>query len=130
MCFSILRTHIGGYHAHSHATCIIGGILLGILCLKYSHIILFHKFTIYLILGICFLFLLKHSPVISPTHPISIKHKRKEHYISLIFFVIELVGASIFWNHKPTFSAIILTSMLEACFFSILGFIKYYTYQH
>lgn len=127
--FSILRSHIGGYHAPSHALCIVSSVLLGILCLTLYPSVSLHSLYILILLAFCFLFIIKFAPIVSPSHPLSNPLKKKEHFISIICFIIEYFVAEIFYQFHPAYSSIIIISILSASILSILGYIKYHTYQ-
>lgn len=123
--FSLLRTHIGGYHAPTHTSCIISGIVLGIGCLQFHHY-LYSYFPISIILlCVSFAFICKHAPVCSPKHPLSAKQQKKEKKISIVCFVIEILLVLVLKNIYLNYCTIIICGMLAACFFSFIGLFQH-----
>ncbi|MDE7423657.1 MAG: accessory gene regulator B family protein [Lachnospiraceae bacterium] len=123
--FSLLRTHIGGYHASTHASCIISGIVLGIFCLQFHHYLCFYFPISIILLCVSFAFICKYAPVCSSKHPLSAKQQKKEKKVSIVCFLIEILLALVLKNIYLYYCTIIICGILVACFFSYIGFLQY-----
>ncbi|MBD5134524.1 MAG: accessory gene regulator B family protein [Lachnospiraceae bacterium] len=91
--FSSLRHNTGGYHAHTHAGCIISSVLLGI---SASFIpIIKYKYILLILFCILLLFLIIVSPVSSAVKPLTkeekIKNKKYAVLKLCIIFLISLL---------------------------------------
>lgn len=126
ICFSLLRTHVGGYHAPSHFLCILGGIFTGILCLR-GHSILYDypNLTAFLLI-ICAIFIWKCAPITSPFRAMSKNKQKKEHHLSVFIFISETICSLLLYYFSPTYTTAIISSILASSIFAIIGYFHYH----
>lgn len=75
--YSLLRVHIGGYHASTHAKCIISGTLVGLLSLPLNRLWDAFPISILLLLVILVGDIIFFTPVVHERHPVSDERKKK-----------------------------------------------------
>lgn len=123
--FTLLRIHLGGYHASSHFRCIVLSLLIGFCCIFSCPFLAQHFFVIVIgsFLSILITFL---SPVVThPNHPVSIqkqkdsKHRAKQLVILESFFCL---FSYFFFTHQ--IAAAIMSGILSAALLNLLGYIK------
>ena len=75
--YSLLRVHIGGYHASTHARCIISGTIVGLLSLPLNQLRTAFPLSILLLLVILVGNIILFTPVVHERHPVSAQGKKK-----------------------------------------------------
>lgn len=115
--FLAIRTQLGGYHCSNHLRCLllstllgIGGIVLNIAWIK-------SPISAFLIILYCFIFLIKHAPIIHKNHPLTKSQKRKSKMICMFNFCLMTLIAIFFAILKISLytsfcSGIILAALL------------------
>lgn len=123
--FSLLRNHLGGYHANSHWKCILSTIILGITSMYIKNFWFINNISIFfaiLTLVTSLLIVIKIAPVLHPNHPILSKQRDKEGKISIVILLLEILIIIITYFIAPNLSNTIITSIFLAITLAIIGY--------
>ena len=123
--FSLLRNHLGGYHANSHWKCILSTIIICICGIYTKNLWLVNRFTklfaIIVLLASLFI-VIKIAPVLHPNHPLSYNQRDKERKISIIIITLEIIICIVTYFILSNISVTILTAITFAVILAIIGY--------
>lgn len=126
--FMLLRRQIGGYHAHSHFSCIICSTAIGSFSLLlntfWKYIPAFGYFCLILLLP----FIVRHSPVLHPNHPVTKELKNSARKKGILLFFTETIVSLLFFLFYPPFAYPIISGIFSAEILCILGYYKNFSH--
>ena len=124
----LLRRQIGGYHAHSHFSCIICSTAIGSFSLLlntfWKYIPAFGYFCLILLLP----FIVRHSPVLHPNHPVTKELKNSARKKGILLFITETIVSLLFFLFYPPFAYPIISGIFSAEILCILGYYKNFSH--
>ncbi len=120
--FTLIRIHLGGYHAVTHRRCIIYGTVIGICSVNINFIWkLLHPLGTIIITAVTLLLSIRYAPIIHKNHPVSSQLKLEAKKKAVFFTLSEgIIGISLL-NDFPNVVSPIITGMLTA---SLMGIVE------
>lgn len=124
--FVLLRTNIGGYHLHTHRSCVIISTLLGITSPLVNNFFGNLSLVYIIVILLCVLIVIfKIAPVVHPNHPISTKRINYLHKRSMFISTFICACTVLLRYSYPSFSYAIYTATIEAVILCIMGYFSY-----
>ena len=124
--FTVLRIHVGGYHASNHTQCILESTIIGILCSYISSLFTYSLPSMSTILFLCLIAILKYAPAVHPNHPISQSYQGTLLHRSLLIVVIESsLSILCFLFLSPVYATVMINSILSCVLLMVLGHFKF-----
>ena len=96
--YTMLRIYIGGYHAPTHAACIILGTVLGICGTFINNIWPLSTVLPVLLFALIIGYIILFAPVVHKNHPVSAKNKKKSKWKALFVTLIGYLAAYIMYS--------------------------------
>lgn len=121
--FTIIRIFLGGFHASTHARCILIGTIIGI-CSFYINPIWNHIWIFILVFIYTLILAFFHAPIIHKNHPVSKKNKIKAKKKAIFFIILESFIAIILYSSYKELSTSIMTGFLTASLMATLAIIN------
>ena len=91
--YTLLRVQIGGYHAPTHAGCIISGTILGISSIFLNKIWPYSAALPLILLALILFDILVFAPVVHKNHPVSAKNRKKSKWKALFITLSGFLAA-------------------------------------
>ncbi len=120
--FVLLRKDLGGIHASSHFACISIGSFVGASSIIISPLLLYNKGITLLILFFCFIISVVIAPVPHINKLYLLANKPVIQRKVAVILLLELTIAGIFYLWFPLHVPYILSGIIYATFFAILGY--------
>ena len=121
VCFSLLRTFIGGLHMPTHFTCIISSCLLGFVCISFSYLwVNYYGLGMFLLIP-SFIFIYRFTPISHPNHPLTDMQKKHTHVLGCLIYLLLCATTYIIYYFSPAFSYDCLTGIYAAVILSVVG---------
>lgn len=118
--FTIIRIFLGGFHASTHARCILIGTIIGI-CSFYINPIWNYPWIFILVFIYTLILAIFYAPIIHKNHPVSPKKKVKAKKKAIFFITLESCLAFLLYPYHKELSSFIMTGFLTASLMASLA---------
>lgn len=121
MSFSAVRIFLGGYHAPTHARCILIGITAGIISLSIIPIwTILYPLGFFIITAFALMIAIYYAPIIHVNHPASNEKRQKAKKQAIAIIIFESILAFILYPYHSEISCAIITGLSVALFMAVL----------
>lgn len=119
--YLMLRIQIGGYHASTHARCIVSGTLVGICSLPLNRLWTLSPFIGMILFLLILLDIAWFAPVLHPHHPVSAKGRKKAKLRAVIITFLGYIIMLILQHFHYTICNAILSGFACALLLAFIG---------
>lgn len=124
MSFTAVRLFLGGYHASTHARCILTGTAAGICSLSINPIwptLYPWGFLVITVFALAIAFF--HAPIIHKNHPVSNEKRKKAKEKAIAAIILDNFTAIIVYPYHHEISSSIMTGLLTALLMAVLAIV-------
>lgn len=122
--FTAVRLFLGGYHASTHARCILTGTVTGICSLYLNPIwttLYPWGFLVITVFALTIAFF--HAPIIHKNHPVSNDKRKKAKEKAIAAIILDNFTAIIIYPYHHEISSSIMTGLLTALLMAVLAIV-------
>ncbi len=126
--YTMLRVHIGGYHAPTHAACIILGTILGMCGTLINRIWPLSVALPVLLFALILAYIIVFAPVVHKNHPVSAKNKKKSKWKALFVTLLGYLAAIIMYAFGNPLANAVLSGFACALLLALIAtLLSYFT---
>ena len=124
--FTVVRLFLGGYHASTHARCILTGTATGVCSLYINPIwTTLYPWGFLVITVFALTIAFSHAPIIHKNHPVSNKKRKKAKKKAIAAIILDNFTAVIVYPYHHEISSSIMTGLLTALLMAVLAIVIY-----
>lgn len=120
--FTLVRIHLGGFHASTHGRCIALGTLAGVTGYYLNPLwSLAHPWSFLTVTAFAVLFALLYAPVVHKNHPLHALQRKQARRRAVFFILLEGGGGFLLYPQAPLAAMAILTGLFIAFLMALIG---------